>query len=696
MAATSSPYRKTATGIASQASWFIKVTKQSAESVKNGWFSFESPNGNIRVQKVVKVDPLTQAPQAEYVVGEYATGKYWAKVGEQTEYDQLYRVDATYTSCEDDSLIYRHGYGYTEPATPDVLSCRTAGDILYLQPLEMRWEMHLKTPSVIRFCDSSIGDTKFEVKLVNTGAGDGSNIRITIPPTDGLTVRDGTSRLLWKDREYPISNPTLSDGTYTWNISTDSQSPVHTLYNPHSHAADSVTMTLIFDVKTDCDFESHSRAQIQGTVNGSCGDSKITQPSLRLVMREGLPNPTYNEYEVSIASNLSLLTDAEEYFTIHVKRTLGSELTDATREKVYIQLPDGVDYVTGSWTNVAGAEGMNLLSNTVANGVRNVIFSMPGGLGGVSNIPPMEYKFPIKLKMTAPAKLRSDSTYNIQVQTRYHTDGWNCGTDACLPRDIITTSNEPLTKLAVSGEAIDIKTTILCGSPDYIIEIRPSQGVTIEGGNTIAGTLSKPGVHYIPLTAINAKGERIPYAVRVEYRLPFDDLVISRYGNKLAVVNNPDNNGDLTFHWYRWWHKAEGSSDFVAAGNAQIFSAGTGYEQLNPCDQWWVEAVTLSGDTIRTCESVPCDLPVQPRRNSVFGYPNPVPASTILTIDADVNDEQLREAVIYVYNETGTLLHTLPVTGKVTTVQTPAAPGLYLYIFQAKDGFRKSFKMIVQ
>jgi hypothetical protein len=466
--------------------------------------------------------------------------------------------------------------------------------------------------------------------------------------------------------------------SYTWNISTDILSPVHILYNPLSHTADSAVMTLKFDVKTDCEFESHSRAEIHGTVNGSCGDSEITQTTLRLVIREGLP-ADYNEYEVTIANDLSILTDAEENFTINVKRTRGSELTDAVRENVCIQLPDGVDYVTGSWTNVASAAGMNLLSNTVANGVRSVVFSMPGGLSGA-----IDYTFSVKLQMTEPAKLRSDSTYNIQVVTRYHTDGLYCGANACQPRDIITTSNYPFTKLTVSGEAIDISTTILCGSADYLIEINPSSGITIEGGNIITGTLSKPGVHYIPFTAINAKGERTTYTVRVEYRLPFDALVVSRYGNKLAVINNPDNNGGFTFRWYRWWHKAEDATDFVAAGNAQIFSAGTGYEQLNPCDRWWVEAVTTDGDTIRTCESDPCSLPVQPRRASVSGYPNPVPTNASLTIDADVDDEQLRDAVIYVYSETGVLLRIVPVTGQITTVQTPATPGLYLYLFQAK------------
>jgi hypothetical protein len=182
----------------------------------------------------------------------------------------------------------------------------------------------------------------------------------------------------------------------------------------------------------------------------------------------------------------------------------------------------------------------------------------------------------------------------------------------------------------------------------------------------------------------------------MEYRLPFDALVVSRYGNKLAVINNPDNNGGLTFRWYRWWHKAVGASEFVAVGNSQTFSAGAGYEQLNPCDLWWVEAVTTEGDTIRTCESVPCDLPIQPKSATFTVYPNPASSGASIIIDADVDEQQLREAMIYIYNETGALLRIVPVTGKITTVQTPAVPGLYMYIFQAKDGFQKTFKIVVQ
>jgi hypothetical protein len=82
--------------------------------------------------------------------------------------------------------------------------------------------------------------------------------------------------------------------------------------------------------------------------------------------------------------------------------------------------------------------------------------------------------------------------------------------------------------------------------------------------------------------------------------------------------------------------------------------------------------------------------------NSITVYPNPVSKSTPVYVLADVDESLLNDAVIAVYNASGSLVKHVEVTGKQTEVKLPAASGTYILQLKGKTGVLKNLKVVVK
>ena len=81
---------------------------------------------------------------------------------------------------------------------------------------------------------------------------------------------------------------------------------------------------------------------------------------------------------------------------------------------------------------------------------------------------------------------------------------------------------------------------------------------------------------------------------------------------------------------------------------------------------------------------------------SIMVYPNPVSKSTPVYVNANVDEALLVGAVITVYNESGSLVKNVQVTGKQTKVDLSVDAGTYLFVLKGKDGIIKTLKVIVK
>ncbi|MCL2027939.1 MAG: hypothetical protein FWG79_05565, partial [Bacteroidales bacterium] len=190
---------------------------------------------------------------------------------------------------------------------------------------------------------------------------------------------------------------------------------------------------------------------------------------------------------------------------------------------------------------------------------------------------------------------------------------------------------------------------------DDIAEITIDAGdfatVTIAGTprNTITWELIEDGDNHIPFMVTPFMGEPQPYTISINKPVPFDQVVVQRWGNTLTVINNPANNGGHIFETFQWYQNG------IPVGNKQSWTVGHTGETLKPTDLFRVELTALGrSGQIRSCESS-----VTTQKIELVVYPNPVPKGETLIVEIDMDEEFLKDAYIDIFNQSGQLVETM-------------------------------------
>ncbi|MCL2132401.1 MAG: T9SS type A sorting domain-containing protein, partial [Lentimicrobiaceae bacterium] len=238
-----------------------------------------------------------------------------------------------------------------------------------------------------------------------------------------------------------------------------------------------------------------------------------------------------------------------------------------------------------------------------------------------------------------------------------------------------------------------------CGS-DYAeihVVCDPSATVIINGveENPSIVPLPKFGDNIFSITVIAPNGNAQTYTLTINKRLPFDQVIVMRWNNTLTVINNPANNGGFKFTSFKWFR-----NDFEISIDQSWSVSSTG-EWINPNDEFYAE-MTAEGysEVLRTCKSkvVWRDIPKL--------YPNPVGKGQILHIEPDMSKEELKDAVLEVYDMTGKLVETLRAetlraemrhaASLQITIGNEYSTGVYLLILKAKNGKQEEMKVVVE
>ena len=214
---------------------------------------------------------------------------------------------------------------------------------------------------------------------------------------------------------------------------------------------------------------------------------------------------------------------------------------------------------------------------------------------------------------------------------------------------------------------------------DAIVEIN---GIT---GKKVDVSLPKYGDNIIPIKVIALNGDKQHYTLKVYKMIPFWNLVVMRWNNTMSIINNPENNGGYTFEQFRWFRDGE------LFCTDQWWSAGANGEKVRVEHEYYVEVTTTEGETLRTCPNY-----VALRSMEVTANPNPVTFGNTIYIEADVEEELLKDAVIQIYNMTGYYIESIKVEGRFTPVDIRYASGLYVFVFKGADGFKKELKVVVK
>jgi hypothetical protein len=270
-------------------------------------------------------------------------------------------------------------------------------------------------------------------------------------------------------------------------------------------------------------------------------------------------------------------------------------------------------------------------------------------------------------------------------------------------------------KLFVNEEEIPLTrlyADLLCGSearirveaPEYVrISFKVTEyGGYVDGepGRATIVQVTEPGMRLIYIKVVSGLRDTT-YILKLEKRFDFNELVVTRWNNTLTILPAL---GARNFTAYQLYRKSAGGnvfevllsdgggapSDVVFAAFNRSYTVNNDGTPLNPDDAYYA-AVVCGNDTLHTCEHYPGLNPA-----TIRIYPNPALHGTPLTLETDVDQEWLNKAEALMYNATGNLLSRTAITGNITTLQAPDTPGIYLVVFQTKDGFRKELKVIVQ
>lgn len=216
---------------------------------------------------------------------------------------------------------------------------------------------------------------------------------------------------------------------------------------------------------------------------------------------------------------------------------------------------------------------------------------------------------------------------------------------------------------------------------EIIVTAKDNGVVMINGaeGELYNENISFGGKYRLPVTIISESGEsRAEYELSL-YKLP-SDILIKRWDDVLTIMNNPDNNGSLSFVGYEWYLNDERLPDTEpyitipkGVGSDDIFS---------------VKVVTEEGVELKSC-----GVSFDSVESEVFLYPNAVERGGELTLTIIAPQSSVVTATLA--HLTGQIQ---PLTLSVgeNIVKAPQVSGTYIINVTLSNGVAKNLKFIVR
>lgn len=191
--------------------------------------------------------------------------------------------------------------------------------------------------------------------------------------------------------------------------------------------------------------------------------------------------------------------------------------------------------------------------------------------------------------------------------------------------------------------------------------------------------ISAGGKYILPITIISESGENSEeYKLNI-FKLP-SNIVVKRWDDVLAVVNNPDNNGGMIFTDFKWNMNGE-----RLQYTTPHISLAKGVKEE---DIFSVELTTQEGVTLSSC-----DMSFEASGSDILLYPTLVESGGEITIVVTAPQSCLVSANIS--DMTG---HTEPLIllhGE-NRVAVPHSSGTYILNVQFSNGYARSVKFIVK
>jgi PKD repeat protein len=243
-----------------------------------------------------------------------------------------------------------------------------------------------------------------------------------------------------------------------------------------------------------------------------------------------------------------------------------------------------------------------------------------------------------------------------------------------VPESYALNCNVDTKEVTIKVIPVDPKATVQLVSQSSTIRILD---------NIITVSTDKPSKQKVVFAIVAEDGiTKEEFNITVEKYFASEDIIVTRWNNTMTVINNPKNNGGykfVAFKWYRNGAEISTSQSYTAESN------------VGADDTYYVEVTTDQGDVLRTCV-----FNSNLKSLTVKAYPNPVVEGETVYVNADLDNSMLQNAVIEVYNTSGTKVQEVKVTGQVTPITIQSASGTYIFRFRNDQGYSKEMKVIKQ
>src|SRR5690606_31059469 len=155
---------------------------------------------------------------------------------------------------------------------------------------------------------------------------------------------------------------------------------------------------------------------------------------------------------------------------------------------------------------------------------------------------------------------------------------------------------------------------------------------------------------------------------------------IRQHWDDVLVFDNSGGNF-VSYQWYK-------NGAAINGATKQYYSEG---QTLN--GNYYVVATTDDGAQMTSCS---LELSGESVSKTLMVIPNPVRATTEVTVKASFAQTALDGAMISIIDLNGRVVQTITATGEQTMITAPSQTGIYVILLGLSDGTRKTVNLLVQ
>lgn len=357
-----------------QVTYDISLSNTTSIDASNVWLSAPKISGVTVVQVV----------DANTGVSVSLTGNIYKLGTLAANAVRKFRVIATYTSCQQDSIIMHTGWNCNAGYPSDIASypCSTKQLKLKLIPQIPTLVANVTNPpATVSLCDTA----GYVVEGANIQTGTAYSVKLRVVLPEGVSVVQGTSLLSYPiTKPYTsISEPTLISGTtYEWNVSSlNTQIANNGLKGILN--VDSNSVRIKFKVRTNCNYTSGS--MISFSFNGQSACGLTTGQEVTLSSQLGITGAT-EPYFTEIKLISSYISPCANNSTMKVVIRNNGPTTFGSKDSVVIQLPEDISYILSSFKGFHNAPADTNPAQSVLNNHVNLRWSLPAGIAAGDSV----------------------------------------------------------------------------------------------------------------------------------------------------------------------------------------------------------------------------------------------------------------------------------------------------------------------